>query len=336
MTDLNTTWMGLPLRSPLVVAACPLSDDLPQLEKLVAAGAGAVVMRSLFEEQITVEQMAVHRHIDSWVDTNAEARSFLPERSLFPVGVEPYLAQLERLRSRLGVPVLASLNGVTPGGWTDLAAQLESAGASAIELNLYDICTDPAMSGAEVEDWQLSTVCEVVGRVSVPVSVKLSPNYTSVPAFAARLAAAGVSGVVLFNRFYQPDVLLDSLDLDTRLHLSTSAELPSRLHALALLHGRVPLALAATGGVHSGRDAAKAILCGADVVQLASVLLEGGPAALSSILAELLGWLNANGYASVNEARGIMSLENAPDPTAWERLNYMRMLQGWQSRSGRR
>jgi len=175
MTDLNTEWMGLSLRTPLVVAASPLSDDLPMLEKLVAAGAGAVVMRSLFEEQIAAEQMAIHRHIDAWVDTNAEARSFLPDRNLFPVGMEPYLAQLKQLRARLDVPVLASLNGATPGGWTDLAQELESAGAAAIELNLYDICTDPGMSGAEVEDWQLETVREVVNRVSVPVSIKLSP-----------------------------------------------------------------------------------------------------------------------------------------------------------------
>ena len=336
MTDLNTEWMGLSLRTPLVVAASPLSDDLPMLEKLVAAGAGAVVMRSLFEEQIAAEQMAIHRHIDAWVDTNAEARSFLPDHNLFPVGMEPYLAQLKQLRARLDVPVLASLNGATPGGWTDLAQELESAGASAIELNLYDICTDPGMSGAEVEDWQLETVREVVNRVSVPVSVKLSPYYTSVPAFVQRLAAVGANGVVVFNRFYQPDVLLDSLDLDTKLHLSTSAELPLRLHALALLHGRVPVALAATGGIHCGHDAAKAILCGADVVQMASALLQRGSEAMSTILVELQGWLAGNGYGSVDEARGVMSLENAPDPAAWERLNYMRMLQGWQSRPGRR
>lgn len=336
MTDLNTMWLGLSLRSPLVVAASPLTDDPAQLERLVAAGAGAVVMRSLFEEQIVAEQMAVHQHIDAWVDTNAEARSFLPDRHLFPVGVEPYLEHLRRLHQRLDVPVLASLNGVTPGGWTDLARQLEQAGAAAIELNLYDIATDPEMSGAEMEDWQLATVREVVRCVDVPVSVKLSAGYTSVPAFVRRLADAGARGVVLFNRFYQPDILLDSLDLDTTLHLSTSAELPPRLHALALLHGRVRLSLAATGGVHTGRDAAKALLCGADVVQLASALLERGPAGMTAILAELQDWLAINGYNSVNEARGVMSLENAPDPSAWERLNYMKLLRGWQSRPGRR
>lgn len=336
MTDLNTTWLGLTLRSPLVVAACPLSDDLPALEALIRAGAGAVVMRSLFEEQIVAEQMAIHHHIDSRVDTDAEARSFLPDRHLFPVGVDQYIAQLKRLRGRLDVPVLASLNGVTPGGWTELAQELEDAGASALELNLYDIPTAPDMSGAEIEDWQVQTVRQVVAQVSVPVSVKLSPGYTSVPAFVRRLADAGARGVVLFNRFYQPDVLLDSLDLDTRLQLSTPSELPQRLHALALLHGRVPLALAATGGVHSGRDAAKALLCGADVIQLASALLEGGPAAMTSILGELQDWLSRNGYESVDEARGVMSLENAPDPSAWERLNYMKLLRGWQSRPGRR
>jgi dihydroorotate dehydrogenase (fumarate) len=336
MTDLSTTWLGLPLRSPLVVAACPLSDDSALLEQLVAAGAGAVVMRSLFEEQIVAEQMAAHRHIDAWVDTNAEARSFLPDRNLFPVGVEPYLAQLKKLRQRLGVPVLASLNGATPGGWTDLARQLEDAGASAIELNLYDLPGDPGLSSAAIEDRQAATVGEVVRQVGIPVSVKLSATYTSVPAFAQRLAEEGAAGVVLFNRFYQPDIRLDSLDLDTTLTLSTAAELPPRLHALALLHGRIPLSLAATGGIHTGLDAAKALLCGADVMQLASVLLQGGPAALTAVLGELHRWLSDNGYDTVNEARGILSLENAPDPTAWERLNYMKLLQGWQSRPGQR
>ena len=331
MADLTTTWLGMELASPFVVGASPLADDLAGLRSLVAAGAGAVVMRSVFEEQILAEQLAAHHFIDSRVDNDAEARSFLPDSDTFPLGTEPAVAHLRRIRAAVDVPVIASLNGVTPGGWTNIARQLQDAGADAIELNLYDLVTDFEETSAMVEDRQEAVVAWVAAAVDVPVTVKLSPFYTALPSFVRRLERAGANGVAVFNRFYQPDVDPDTLDLDRHLHLSTPAELPLRLHALALLHGRVGVSLAATGGVHSGRDAAKAILCGADAVQVVSALLEGGSAHLERMRTDLEAWLDESGYQGVAEACGVMALDNVADPHAWERVNYTRLLQGWQA-----
>ena len=336
MVDLATDWLGLQLRSPLVVGASPLADTVAAAQRLVATGAGAVVVHSLFEEQIVNDQLAAHRYFDTHVDTDAEARSFLADTDVFAVGATPTLRHVEALRAALDVPVLASLNGVTPGGWTDLARQLGDAGADALELNLYDIATLDETS-ADIEARQLEVVAAVVAAAAVPVSVKLSPFYAGLPSFVTRLADAGAAGVVVFNRFYQPDIDLDTLDVDRHLNLSTPAELPLRLHTLALLHGRVELSLASTGGVHSGLDAAKAILCGASAVQVVSALLaDDAPSALERIHRELSGWLDDKGYRSVSEARGATALDNVADPHAWERVNYARILQGWQPpRAGR-
>lgn len=329
MADLTTGWLGLELASPYIVGASPLADDLDGLRGLVEAGAGAVVLRSVFEEQIVAEQLAVHRFIDSRIDHDAEARSFLPDSATFPVGAEPTIAYLRRVRAAVDVPVVASLNGVTPGGWTDIARQLAGGGADAIELNLYDLATDLDETSADIEDRQLRVAASVVAAVDVPVNVKLSPFYTALPNFVRRLEHAGVTGVAVFNRFYQPDVDPDTLDLDRHLQLSTPAELPLRLHALALLHGRVGASLAVTGGVHSGRDAAKAILCGASGVQVVSALLAGGPGHLSRMHHELAAWLDEMGYAGVVDACGAMALGNVADPHAFERVNYARLLEGW-------
>jgi dihydroorotate dehydrogenase (fumarate) len=331
MPDLSTTWLGLPLASPFVVGASPLGDDILRMRDLEAAGAGAIILRSVFEEQILAEQLAVHRFVDSHVDNDAEARSFLPATDLFPIGAEPAIAHLERVRAAVGVPVVASLNGVTPGGWTDIARQLQDAGADAIELNLYDLVTDFDETSAQVEQRQLEVVAAVVDTVGVPVTVKLSPFYTALPQFVRGLEAAGARGVAVFNRFYQPDVDPDTLDVDRHLYLSTARELPLRLHALALLHGRVGLSLAVTGGVHTGRDAAKAILSGASAVQTVSALLEGGPGHLARMHHDLEQWLTDMGYRGVDEACGVMALDNVADPHAWERLNYTRLLEGWRA-----
>ncbi|MCC1495773.1 dihydroorotate dehydrogenase-like protein [Alcanivorax sp. 1008] len=332
MTDLTTSWLGLTLRSPLVIAASPISHDLVAAKQAVAAGAGAIVMYSLFEEQVVAEQMAAHHFLDSRIDNDAEARSFLPDSDVFALGTEPYLRQLEQLCQHLDVPVIASLNGNTPGGWTDYAKQLEARGAAAIELNLYDVVTSATRTAAEIESDQLGIVESVVNQVSVPVTVKLSPFYSALPAFAKQLKNAGARGVTLFNRFYQPDIDLEQLDVDLKLAYSTSAELPLRLHALAILHPSSALELACSGGVHSGLDAAKAILAGASVVQIASALLEHGPEQLATIHNELHQWLDDKQYRSVSEACGVMSLASAPAPQQWERLNYMKILQGWQPR----
>lgn len=335
MADLTTRWLGLTLNSPLIVAASPLSQDVEAIAAAVSAGAGAVVMYSLFEEQLVAEQLAAHRFLDARTDLDAEAATFLPDVDVFSLGAEPYLAQLGRLRTRVDVPIIASLNGTTPGGWTAYAQQLEAGGASAIELNLYEVVTSPAESGEVVEDRQLAVVHAVVSAVRVPVTVKLTPFYTSVPAFVRRLEGAGARGATLFNRFYQPDIDLEALDVDKKLVLSTSRELPLRLHALAIVSPATALSLACTGGVHAGHDVAKAIVCGADVVQLASVLLERGPAYLGVIRAQLAQWLDDKGYASSDEARGVLARDSAPDRHAWERLHYMRLLDGWRPRPRR-
>jgi dihydroorotate dehydrogenase (fumarate) len=332
MRDLSTHWLGLRLESPFVIGASPLSDDLEKLAELVEAGAGAVVLPSLFEEQIQAEQMAAFRYIDSHVDMDAEARSFLPESQVFSLGPEPYLARIRKTKAAVSVPVIASLNGVSPGGWTNLARRIAEAGADALELNLYDVVTSFEERSAEVEDRQLRVVEQVVAGVApLPVCVKLSPFYTSLPSFAQRLHKLGVQGLTLFNRFYQPDIDIEALDLDRHLVLSTPAELPLRLHALALLRGRVPLSLAVSGGVHRGCDAVRAILSGASAVQMVSALLQGGPPCLREAHKDLRDWLSGKGYVSVREACGVMRLDNVPNPQAWERLNYARVLRGWES-----
>jgi len=333
VADLTTTWLGLALKSPLVVAASPLCHDVEAIAAAVSAGAGAVVMASLFEEQLAQEQMAAHRFLDARTDLDAEAATFLPDVDVFSLGAEPYLAQLGRLRRRVDVPIVASLNGTTTGGWTDYARKLEAGGASAIELNLYEVVTSPVESGEAVEARQLAVVAAVVSAVRVPVTVKLTPFYSSVPAFVRRLERAGARGVTLFNRFYQPDIDLEALDVDQKLVLSTARELPLRLHTLAIVSPTTELSLAATGGAHTGHDVAKAIVCGADVVQLASVLLERGPAHLAVIREQLAAWLDDKQYTSSDEARGVLALGATPDPHAWERLHYMRLLDGWRPRS---
>ena len=299
MPDLRTTWMGLSLPTPVVLGASPLAHDVEAVAAAVAAGAGAVVMYSLFEEQVVNEQMAAHHFIDARMDADAEAAGFLPDVDVFSLGAEPDLAQLQRLKERVAVPVIASLNGVTPGGWTEYARACEVRGADALELNLYDVVTSAEENAHRVEERQLEVVHAVVHAVDIPVTVKIGPAYTSVPAFVRRLK------------------------------LSTPAELPQRLHALAVLSPTAAVALACTGGVHSGHDAAKALLCGAHVVQVTSAVLQHGPGQLRPIVDGLRAWLAETGYVSSDEARGVLAMGSTRDASVWERLNYVRMLDGW-------
>lgn len=329
MVELGCDWLGLRLANPFVVGASPLCDSADDAVALVDVGASAVVVHSLFEEQLIADQVSANRYLDSMIDTNAEAPSFLPETDVFSGSANPMLRHVRRLTEVLDVPVVASLNGVTPGGWTGYARELAGAGAAAIELNLYDVATDLDETGEDIEERQLSVVADVVGVVDVPVSVKLSPFYVPVPNFVTRLEAVGAAGVVLFNRFYQPDLDLETLDIARHLVLSTPAELPMRLHAMAILHGRTQLSLAVSGGVHSGTDAAKAILSGADAVQLVSVLLKGGPSALARIVDELAGWMDAQGYRNLDEAKGATAMGNVANPHELQRLNYAQLLHSW-------
>jgi dihydroorotate dehydrogenase (fumarate) len=329
MADLTTAWLGLTLRSPFVVAASPISRDPEAAAVAAQAGAGAIVMHSLFEEQLIEEQMAAFRLIDCHADMNAEASSFMPASRVFANDGAAYLAELTALRRRVDIPVVASLNGTTPGGWTSYAARIADAGANALELNLHDVATLSVESGAEVESRQLEVVAAVVAAVGIPVCVKLTPFHASLPAFVHRLEQAGVRGVTVFNRFHEPVVDLDTLSVRRTLTASTAAELPLRLHALAVLSTTTELSLACTGGVHSGEDAARAILCGAHVVQVASSLMAHGPAHIARLRDQLLRWLDGKGYATSAEARGVLNLEQVPDPTAWTRMNYIRTLEDW-------
>lgn len=327
MADLTTSWMGLRLKSPLVVAASPLARDPRAAAGAVAAGAGAIVMPSLFEEQLSEEQMRAHRFLDSHADMNAEASHFMPDTAVFGQDAEHHLAQMRALKQAVDAPLIASLNGTTPGGWTRYARQLADAGADALELNLYDVVTQATETGPEVEARQLAVVAAVVAAVSIPVAVKLTPFYASLPAFVQSLEQVGARGVTLFNRFYEPGIDLDDLSVHRTLVASSPAELPLRLHALAVLSGASPLDLACSGGVHTAEDMARAVLCGAHVVQMASVLLERGPGHAASLLADFNAWLDAKGYARSADARAVLSLGRVPDPSVWTRLNYIRTLQ---------
>jgi dihydroorotate dehydrogenase (fumarate) len=327
--DLSTTYLGLRLAHPLMPGASPLADDLDTVRRLEDAGASAIVMRSLFEEQIVREELGASAHLYGHDLAHAEALSYLPPTSVFALGPDTYLEQLRRIRAAVAVPVIASLNGTTPGGWTSFARQMEQAGADALEANLYVIPTDPEESGQAVEERLLAVVASVVAAVKIPVAVKLSPFLSSLPHFARRLSIAGARGVVLFNRFYQPDIDVDDLDVVRTLHLSDSSELLLRLRWLAVLHGKTPLSLAASGGVHTTLDAVKAMMAGASAVQLVSALLRHGPHHLHEVIEGVRSWLLEHEYESVAQLTGSMSLSRCPEPSAYERANYMTLLQGF-------
>ncbi|HXW03900.1 MAG TPA: dihydroorotate dehydrogenase-like protein, partial [Vicinamibacterales bacterium] len=327
--DLSTTYLGLSLRHPLMPGASPLADDLDTVRRLEDAGAAAIVVRSLFEEQITREAYGRIHYLIASSPSHPEAAELLPLPEEFAFPPDRYLEHVRRIRAAVGVPVIGSLNGTTPAGWVDHAAQIEQAGADAIELNFYYLATDPAESGADVERRVLDVVRMVKARVDIPVAVKLSPFFSSLPHLAQQLDAAGADGLVIFNRFYQADIDPDSREMVARLQLSTPEDLLLRVRWLAILSGRIRASLAATGGVHSGIDALKAIMAGAQAVQMVSALLRNGPGYLSLVVKDLERWLEKHGYDSVGRAQGCMSLARIPNPAALERGNYMRILQAW-------
>ncbi|QQR75270.1 MAG: dihydroorotate dehydrogenase-like protein [Holophagales bacterium] len=327
--DLRTSYLGLELAHPLMPGASPLVDDLDTVRRLEDAGASAIVMHSLFEEQLTGEMLATHAAIDGQSDSFAEALSFLPSPSDFRLGPEEYLEQIRKVKQAVKVPVIASLNGTTLGGWLAYARMMEEAGADALELNVYQLATDPEETSQSIERRTLAMVRAVAGAVMIPVAVKLSPFYTSIANFATQIEEAGADGLVLFNRFYQPDVDIEELEVKTGLRLSDSSELLLRLRWLAILSGKLKASLAVTGGVHSAVDVIKAIMCGADTVQVVSALLRHGPYYLKFILDDLTRWLEEHEVDSLDEIRGNMSLERCPDPRQFERTNYMKVLSSW-------
>jgi dihydroorotate dehydrogenase (fumarate) len=327
--DLSTTYLGLKLPHPLMPGASPLVDELDTVKRLEDAGASAIILRSLFEEQITRERLGMVHHVMVHEESFAEALSYFPKPDEYAFGPERYLEQIRRIKAAVRVPVIGSLNGTTPEGWLSYAHLIEEAGADAIEINFYHVATDARETGADVERRLLEVVRLVKDAVKIPVAVKLSPFFSSIPHLAQQLDALGADGLVLFNRFYQPDIDPEALENVPRLHLSTSAEVLTRVHWLAILSGRVKASLAASGGVHTGIDALKAVMAGAHAVQVVAALLERGPQHLAVILDELRRWLEEHEYDSLRQAQGSMSLLRCPDPEAFERGNYMRILQTW-------
>ncbi|MDO8539224.1 MAG: dihydroorotate dehydrogenase-like protein [Opitutaceae bacterium] len=326
---LNTNYLGLALDNPLVIGASPYCDSTYIAQQLQDSGAAAIVMRSLFEEQIDAEQRALVHHVEGSADSNAEALSYFPSYSEYQLTPDHYLRQLDQLKKAVSIPVIASLNGCRPGGWTDYARRFEIAGADAVELNLYQLVTDPTVPGDQVEADMLETVRSVAAAVRIPISVKLSPFHTSPVHFCAALENAGAAGVVLFNRFYQPDFNLEDLEVFPQLKLSDPTELLLRLRWLAIVSPHLRGSISATGGVHSTEDIIKALLAGAHTVQLVSVVLKNGPRFVATLLAGLKNWLVDHGYDSVEQLRGTMNLCRCPDPAAFERANYIKILQSW-------
>jgi dihydroorotate dehydrogenase (fumarate) len=327
--NLSTDYLGLKLDSPLIVGASPFCDSIDSASRLQDAGAAALVMRSLFEEQIEAEILALARNTESPAESNAEATSYFPNFSEYQFGPDQYLRQIEGLKKALTIPVIASLNGARLGGWVSYAKRFESAGANAIELNLYQLASDAGASADDVESSLIDTVHQVSNSVRIPVAVKLSPFHTSPANFAKTLEQAGAAGAVLFNRFYQPDLDLEEMEVLPKLQLSDPSELLLRLRWLAIISPQVRISLAASGGVHDSMDALKALFAGANAVQVVSALLRHGPRYLSVMLNGMRSWLADHGYSGVKEIQGVMNLRHCPDPSSFERANYIRILQAW-------
>ena len=327
--DLSTTYLGFDLPHPLIPGAGPLADDLDTVRRLEDAGAAAIVMRSVFEEQILLEETTTFAVTEAYGNSHGEAGSYFPPADAFALGPDEYLEHLQSIKRAVRVPVIASLNGLTPGGWLRYARLLEEAGADALELNVYALATDAAEDARIVEDRTIEMVRAVRGSIRIPLAVKLSPFYTSFANFARRLDEAGPGGMVLFNRFWQPGIDVEELEVRRELLLSDSSELPLRLRWLAILSGNVRASLAVTGGVHTALDVIQAVMAGAHAVQMVSALLHHGPEHLAVLRRELAEWLEEHAYGSLREMRGSMNLRSCPDPQAYERANYMLMLQSW-------
>jgi dihydroorotate dehydrogenase (fumarate) len=328
--DLSCRWLGLPLRNPLVVGACAsLGDDLAGLVELERCGAAAVVLPSLFEEQLVQEQLAFHHRALQGSDSVAESLSYLPEPHWFCVGPDAYLRHLEQARSRLSIPVIASLNGAHPGRWLSSARRLEAAGAQAIELSIYFLPTDPQLSSAAIETEVEEIVRELRAELRVPLAVKLPPFFTNLRGMARRLAAAGADGLTLFNRFQEPDIDIEALELRSQLQLSTAQDLLLPLRWIALLHGCEPLDLAASGGIQRGRDVVRLLMAGASCTQVVGALLRHGPRRLESLRAELQDWLRQHDHPRLRDLIGCMAQHSAPDPAPYARTLYLRSLQAF-------
>jgi dihydroorotate dehydrogenase (fumarate) len=326
---LSTTYLSLPLSSPLVASASPLTREIVTLRQLEDAGAAAVVLPSVFEEQLQQEKAFMDHFLNAHTDSLAEARGFFPDQDLYEHQSDLALAHLQRAKAALGIPVIASLNGTTAEGWSGFAKKMQDAGADAIELNLYEVAADPTVSGAEMEARQLATVKTVTDAVSIPVAVKIGSHYSALAHMAGEFEAAGAAGLVMFNRFYQPDFDIDSRTASRKLGLSNPREMLLPLSWISILRGQRQLDLAATTGVHNVDGVIKYLMAGANAVCSTSALLQNGPAKMSEFKKGLIDWLDSNGYESVNELRGCMRREYVDNPELFERANYIKLLSSY-------
>lgn len=326
MTDLATTYLGLALKNPLVVSPSPLCEELDNLRRMEEAGAAAVVLHSLFEEQITFESQQLDRFLSQGTESFAESLTYFPSAGTYRLGPDGYLEHVRRAKAALRIPVIGSLNGVSTGGWIRYAKMIQEAGADALELNVYFIPTDPDLASPQVEQMYLDLVRDVKATLTIPVAVKLGHAFTAMANMARRLDQAGADALVLFNRFYQPDFDLEKLEAVPRLTLSSSYELLLRLHWVAILFGRIRADLAVTGGVHTAEDVLKAMMSGARVAMMTSALLKNGMGHLTRVCADLLAWMEEHEYASIQEMQGSMSYRSVGEPAAFERGNYMKVL----------
>ena len=329
--DLRTDYLGLELRSPLMASSSPLTGDLDGLRRLEDAGAGAVVLPSLFEEEIERESHEIDRMLETGAGTSGEALSYFPELEDYDAGPDRYLELVRTASERLDIPVMGSLNGTTPGGWVEYAREIEQAGAAALELNLYGVAADPTTQAGTIEQEYCALVQRVKATIGIPLAVKIGPFFTALAHTAVELSTAGADGLVLFNRFYQPDLDLDDLEVSPRLTLSTSEDLRLPLRWIAILHGRVDASLAATSGIHRAEDSLKALLVGANVTMMASALLTGGPSELTRIERGILEWMDENEYESLRQLVGSVSRGAVADPAAYERGNYLKTLRSFSS-----
>lgn len=327
--NLTTKYLGLKLKNPVVAAASPLSAKIDTVKQLEDAGAGAIVLHSLFEEQIRFEAEELHHYTTQGTESYAESTSYFPEPADYRLGPEEYLDHIRKTKQTVGIPIIASLNGSTTGGWTDYAQKMQQAGADALELNIYYVATELDLSAQQVEDRYINILKAVKNAVSIPVSIKLSPFFSAIGGMCKRLDESGADGLVLFNRFYQPDFDLENLEVVPNLVLSNTFETRLPMRWIAILHGRINASLAATRGIASGIDLAKVILAGADVAQVCSVLLRKGPAEISVMLRDLQSWMEEKEYESVEMMCGAMSQKSAADPAAFERANYMKALNSY-------
>lgn len=327
--ETRTTYLGMELKHPIVPSASPLSRSLDTIRRLEDHGAPAVVMHSLFEEQITLESEQLDHYLSYFTDAFAEALDWYPAQKDYRVGPGEYVDNIRKAKEAVNIPVIGSLNGISTGGWIDYGREIEQAGADALELNTYYIPTEARIAGADVEQMVVDVLTAVKETVSIPVAVKLSPYYSSLPHLVQRLAEGGADGLVLFNRFYQPDLDLEGFDVVPSLSLSTSEEMRLPLRWVAILHGQVPLDLALTTGVHTHLDVLKGVMAGAQVTMMASELLANGVERIQSILDAMVAWMREHEYESVAQMQGSMSQQNVADPAAFERANYMKVLQSW-------